>query len=132
MNAICKLIFGILISVLFSFSAYAGEIVRWTGTVSEEDGYHYNEHEFGHSLEFIRQNDGKSFDVVDSQELEAVHIQKEKNLLVEIEAEKTDRFLFWGGNLIVKNFKVLDELDEIPHREYKRPAPSTREYGKKN
>jgi len=127
-----RYIFGILITILFGISAYAGEKVQWTGVLSEEDGYHYNQHEFGHDLEFTRQSDGKSFDVVDSEELAAVHIEKEKNLLVEIEGEKTSRFLFWGGNLIVTKFKVLQELEQIPHQEYKARSPSGRNFGSRN
>lgn len=112
---------SILCGVLgISFAAVAGEPIKWTGILQEEDGYHTTAHEFGHDLEFVRQDDGGKFDVVDSPELLAVHSAKEKNLLVEIEAEKTKRFLFWGGNLIVKNFRVLGELDEIPHQAPKR------------
>lgn len=104
------------ILMLFGSLGYAGETVKWSGIVREEDGYHTNGHRFGHNLEFIKQEDGSKYDIVKGDELEALHSEKEKNLLVEIEAEKTNRFLFWGGNLIVKNFRVLQELDEIPHQ----------------
>lgn len=109
----------VLVFALLAVSnwAFASETVTWSGIVKEEDGYHTVGHRFGHSLEFVKQDDGAKYDIVDSDELESLHIQKEKNLLVEITAEKTNRFLFWGGNLIVKNFKVLQELDDIPHRE---------------
>ena len=71
-----------------------------------------------HNLEFIDKDTGKSYDVVDSPALEKIHCESGKNLLVEVEAELTPRVLFWGNNLIVKNFKILGETsDLIPHQE---------------
>ena len=35
--------------------------------------------------------------------------------MAEVEAEKTPRVLSWGGNLVIKNYKVIEELDELPH-----------------
>ncbi len=106
--------------VAFGLSAqlsWAGEVVKWTGIVQEEGGYHTPKHDRDHEIEFVRQGDNDTFDVVDSPELTKLHAEKDKKLLVEIDGEKTSRFLFWGGNLVVKNFKVLQALDEIPHRE---------------
>lgn len=117
-----KSLFILLSIFVLSSQASASETVKWTGIVKEEGGFHTTGHTFGHSLEFVRESDGKDFDIVDSAELENLHIQKEKNLLVEIEAQKTGKFLFWGGNLIVTNFKVLKELDDIPHRERARAS----------
>ena len=91
------------------------EIVNWVGFI-EADGGHTTRHD--HSLEFVRKSDGESFDVVDSPELEKVHCNKSKKLLVKIEAERTPQFLFWGDNLIVKKFEVLDELAMVPHKKY--------------
>lgn len=95
------------------------EILKWEGYI-EADGGHTTRHD--HSLEFVRKSDGKTFDIVDSPALEKVHCDSSKKLLVKIEAEKTSRFLFWGGNLIVKNFEVIEELAQVPHKKYK---PST-------
>ena len=92
------------------------EIVKWEGYV-EADGGHTTRHD--HDLEFVRQSDGETFDIVDSPALEKVHCDTSKKLRVKIEPEKTSRFLFWGGNLIVKNFEVLEELDQVPHKKYK-------------
>lgn len=114
------LAFGILV---FAQSTFASEMVKWTGTVKEDSGYHTPGHTYGHDLTFVKQDDGESFDIVDSPELEKIHVQKDKNLLVEVEAEKTSQFLFWGGNLIVKNFTVVEELAEIPH--HARPVVRT-------
>lgn len=83
------------------------EIVRWTGEIKDSPSSHTTKH--WHNLEFIRQSDGKEFDITSSPELVKLHHETEKNFLVEIEAEKTPRFLFWGGNLIVKSFRVLKE-----------------------
>ena len=93
------------------------EIVKWVGVVKGTEDYHTTDHD--HELVFVRQSDGEDFDIVDSPKLVKLHHNSEKNYLMEIEAEKTSRFLFWGGNLIVKNFKVLKELETVAH---KKPA----------
>jgi len=124
-NLITVLLFG------FTFgqtSFAAAESVKWTGIIQEEKGYHTPNHENGHDLEFVRQDDKEIFDVVDSEGLLNTHAEKEKNLLVEVEGEITPRFLFWGGNLVVKNFKVLNELGEIPHREPMTQSRTPREF----
>lgn len=87
--------------------------VRWTGVVKDSDFYHTTDHR--HQLKFIRDQDGKSFDIVDSDAIVKLHHNKERDLRVEIDGEITSKFLFWGGNLVVKNYKVLAELDKRPH-----------------
>lgn len=95
--------------------ASAPEIVKWVGTIQDNADSHTTEHK--HELEFTRKDNGDSYDIVDSPELVKLHHETEKNYVVEIEAEKTPKFLFWGGNLIVKNFKVLEEASSrIAHR----------------
>ncbi|MBN22444.1 MAG: hypothetical protein CL678_14265 [Bdellovibrionaceae bacterium] len=89
------------------------EIVKWIGTVGA-GSFHTTVHL--HDMEFTRQSDGETYDIVDSPKLENEHCRVGKKLLVEIEAEQTPRFLFWGGNLIVKNFTVLEELGAEKHR----------------
>ncbi len=91
------------------------KVVSWVGFV-EADGGHTTRHD--HDLEFVRKSDGESFDIVDSPELENVYCEKSKRLLVKIEAERTGRFLFWGDNLIVKKFEILEELEDAPHKKY--------------
>ncbi len=89
------------------------EVVKWVGEITDSASDHTTLH--NHSLEFKNRETGKTYDIVDSPELVKIHHENEKNYLVEIEAEKTPRFLFWGGNLVVKNFKVLGETASVPH-----------------
>lgn len=105
---------------------YEPEIVKWIGEVKDEASDHTTEHQ--HALEFVKKDDGKEYDIVDSPELVKLHHETEKNYLVEIEAEKTPRFLFWGGNLIVKNFKVLEETALVPHLAPIKRASNVREF----
>lgn len=94
---------------------YNFEKVKWLGYV-EADGSHTTKHY--HDLDFVRKSDGESFDIIDSPELEKIHCSSSKRLLVEIEAERTPKVLFWGNNLIVKKFTVLEELEELPHKKH--------------
>lgn len=124
-----KLLIVLFLGFTLSQSGFAAtEGVRWTGIVQEERGYHTPDHNNDHQLEFVRQNDNESFDVVDSDDLLSLHAEKDKKLLVEVEGEVSPRFLFWGGNLKVTSFKVLGELEEIQHREPKRRPNMSREY----
>jgi hypothetical protein len=92
------------------------EIVKWVGEVKDDWSTHTTEHK--HELEFVKKDDGKKYTIVDSPQLVQLHHESGKNYLMEIEAEKTPVFLFWGGNLIVKSFKVLGETSgEIAHNE---------------
>lgn len=93
--------------------AAAPKIVKWVGEISDSAADHTTLH--GHKLKFKTRETGDTYDIVDSPELVKLHHETEKNYLVEIEAEKTSRFLFWGGNLIVKNFKVLGDTASVPH-----------------
>ena len=97
------------------------EIVNWVGELTDDPSTHTTDH--GHALRFVRQDDKSEFDVIDSPALLKLHHDTNKNYLVEIEAEKTPQYLFGGGNLIVKNFKVLSELgDAVPLAEPVRPV----------
>lgn len=105
------------------------EIVDWVGEVKDDPASHNSDHD--HDLEFVKKDDGESYDIVDSPELLNLHHTTGKNYLVRMEAEKTPRFLFWGGNLIVRKFDVLEETSEsLPHqtvvRTYTKPNPSDR------
>ena len=62
-------------------------------------------------LEFVRSNDKEKFDIVDSQELEKLNWTNHKSRLVSVQAVKTPKFLFWGGNLKVKSFKIIKEVN---------------------
>jgi hypothetical protein len=100
------------------------EIVKWVGEIGDEASDHTTEH--SHRLKFINQETGKSYDIVDSPELVRLHHDTEKNYLVEIEAEITPKFLLWGGNLIAKSFKVLEETASVPHLESLKPTKEFR------
>jgi len=106
------------------------EIVKWIGEISNSASDHTTLH--NHSLEFKNRETGKTYDIVDSPDLVKVHHENEKNYLVEIEAEKTPRFLFWGGNLIVKNFKILGETASVPHLPAPQPQATNHHFRESN
>ena len=92
-------------------------IIR-TGEVSDKVSSHDMRHQ--HKLVFKEKSTGKIFNVVESPELAKLHHETGKNYLIEADTVQTKKFLFWGGNLVVKNFKVIEETsDEIPHNEIK-------------
>lgn len=93
---------------------YVPEMVSWLGEIKDEPSSHNTDHD--HELRFVRKEDGEEFDIVDSPELVKLHHSTEKNYLVKVEAKKTPRFLYWGGNLVVKKFEVVEETSPaIPH-----------------
>ena len=97
------------------------EVVRWVGVIKDDASTHTEKHE--HELKFVNNETGDAYDLENSSELVKLHHDSEKNLLVEIEAEKKPRFLFWGGQLVVKSFKVIREASEaIPHAKFS-PTP---------
>ncbi|MDZ4660138.1 MAG: hypothetical protein SGJ18_00830 [Pseudomonadota bacterium] len=87
------------------------EMVVWVGRIDDKNARH-NQHQ--HDLKFSKKDDGRSFDL-DSEGLTNLHHDTEKNYLVEIVAVKTPRFLFWGNDLKVRSFRVLEELEAVPH-----------------
>jgi hypothetical protein len=91
-------------------SSVAPEIVKWVGLVRDNTSSHTTNHE--HRLQFVKNGGSDVFEIIDSPELVKLHHETEKNYVVEIEAEKIPSFLFWGGNLVVKNFKVVSEASE--------------------
>ena len=118
----------LLFSIITNQSAWATQSVKWVGTLVEKRGYHTPEHSSNHALELVRQDNNEEYDVIESESLLGVHIEKDKDLLVEIEGEVTPRFLFWGGDLIVKSFKILNELEAIPHHEPPKSQSSASEF----
>jgi len=67
------------------------------------------------TLEFIDDETGKSFELEDAENLVALHCEKEKDFVVKITAEKETQFLFWGGDLKLKSFEILEERESTPH-----------------
>ena len=99
------------------------EKVHLKGTIFSSENHSKNG---THGLSFKDEKTGKVFDIVDSPEIQNLNCKEGKDLLVSLNAEKTDEFLFWGGNLIVKNFKILKELGKRKHviSESRQPVPS--------
>lgn len=84
------------------------------GEVTDDRFSHTTEHD--HELTFKNQDTGEVFKIVDSPNLVKLHHETEKNFLIEAQVAKTPKVLFWGGNLVVKNFRVIKETsDAIPH-----------------
>ncbi len=90
------------------------EKVTWLGKIQDDESEHDQSHE--HKLSFIRQENGKAYDV-QIPELRQMHHETDKNFLVEIQGEVTPKFLFWGGNLILRSVRILQKLDGPPHHE---------------
>ena len=58
---------------------------------------------------------GEITELEDAEKLEALHCTKEQDFLVKIEAEREERFLFWGGDLKLKTFEVIETATSSPH-----------------
>ncbi len=65
-------------------------------------------------IEFVSADGTHKYDVSDSPEVTNLIRKNESSYIVKIDGELTPRFLFWGGDLVVKSFEILG----------KRPAPS--------
>ena len=77
-------------------------------------------------LEFVDSKTGKKFDLERAEELTKLHCASERDLVVRMTAEKESRFLFWGGDLIVKSFEVISETPSESHIVESRPASTSR------
>lgn len=99
---------------------YVPEILELKGVV-RSDGNHQTD--CGVDLELVESETGKTYSISEPGELAQLHCSKEKNFLVTLKAERTSKFLFWGGNLEVQEFQVLEELEAQPHIQ----AQNTRE-----
>lgn len=104
----------------------SSDTLRWCGTVDDKTETHTTEHK--HRLRFVTA-DGAEYKIVDSPELVKLHHETGKSYVIEAEVEKTTRFLFWGGNLRVKKFTVLEEGAAKPHLEVTESSPRHREMG---
>ena len=113
-SAYALLVSAILTTSLFASASEEKEnLVRWRGYVVA-DGPHSTDH--SHDLDFVRQSDGATFDIVDSPELERLHCQTSSKLLVDVLARRTPSVIFWGDNLQVRQVRVLKELEFQPHK----------------
>ena len=102
------------------------EVVKWKGKTHCKHTSHTTSHT--HRLEFVNEETGEEFDM-ESPKLLETHCETGKNYRVEVVAEKSDGFLFWNGDLKVRSYKVLAELDE---EVYVHKAPKSREIGSRN
>lgn len=111
-SKLMTLVTGITLA-LSTAQAWAGEenSFKAIGKIIESPNDHTTKHE--HALRFVRLSDGETLDIADSPALLKEHCETEKNSVVEIEGYRTGKFLFWGGNLVVTNFKVHSDI-EIP------------------
>ena len=102
-------------ALALSSNSYAGEnqTVKWTGSVYDKSSSHTSDH--FHSLIFKNNETMEEFDIVDSENLSKLHHDTNKNFVAEVEGYITSKFLFWGGNLVVTSYKVLEESDAGPH-----------------
>ena len=97
------------------------EVVNWVGKTHCMHTSHTTNHT--HRLEFVNEETGEEFDLESSKLIE-IHCKTGKNYRVEVTAEKSGGFLFWNGDLKVKSYKVLAELDD---EVYVHKAPKSRE-----
>jgi len=103
--------------------------VSWTGVVRCEKYSHANEH--GCDLEFENSDTSKTISVVESPDLLKRHCENDRDLKVKVAGELTPRFLFWGGNLKISSFEVIEELSPMPETAKLSARPRTiREGGK--
>lgn len=103
--------------------------VNWTGIVRCEAYSHAQNHDC--NLEFEDAETKDTYSVVESPDVLKRHCSNERDLKVKVVGELTSKFLFWGGNLKVKSFDVIEELDPMPRTAYmsERPRP-IREVGR--
>jgi len=92
------------------------------GEVTDDSSTHTTEHE--HELKFKNQETGEVLDIVDSPSLVKLHHESEKNLLIEAQVARTPKVLFWGNNLVVKNFRVIKETSDVIPHVYVNTAPA--------
>ena len=63
-------------------------------------------------LEFVSTS-GKIFELRENEFLENQHCLNHKDLIVTMTAVKQPQFLFWGGDLIVLGFSIIEEVEPI-------------------
>lgn len=91
---------------------YVPKILELKGIV-KSDGTHKEDCDV--DLELVESETNKIHSISEPGELSQLHCAKEKDFLVSMKAERTPKFLFWGGNLKVQEFQVLEELESQPH-----------------
>lgn len=98
-----------------------------TGVVYDEPSSHDDRH--NHALKFRENSTGRIYSLAENDQLLSLHHNTEKNILVEIKGEVKSQFLIWGQELVVKEFKVLEEVGEkIPHAKFKDASKDLRSF----
>jgi hypothetical protein len=83
--------------------------LRAVGAIIENPSDHTTRHD--HSLKFLNLLDGQISDIVDSPELIKSHCESGQKSVVEITGSRTGKFLFWGGNLVVTDFRIHPDIE---------------------
>lgn len=83
-----------------------------TGSIVCNPNTHTTDHD--HELLFKEEGSDREFDIVDSPALVSYHHQNDKNLKAQINGYITSKFLFWGGNLVVTSYEILEEGESQP------------------
>lgn len=105
---------------------YVPQELELNGIV-RSSGNHPND--CGVELEFVEAKTGEVTFISEPGELAQLHCAKEKDFLVRLKAEKTSRFLFWGGGLKVLEFQVLQESEAQPHKQVQNSRESSFDRG---
>lgn len=106
MKLIKLLFFALFLAI--NANANTEEPLHFIGKIKEDFSDHTTKHE--HQLQIVRVDDGEVFDIVDSPALLKEHCKSEINSVLEVSGKLTDKFLFWGGNLVVSDFKVHEDI----------------------
>ncbi|MBK9294519.1 MAG: hypothetical protein IPM57_08750 [Oligoflexia bacterium] len=91
---------------------YEPEIVNFTGIVKSKP---HQAQSCDSDLKFTVNGSGDVYVLSNGEELKKLHCSKEKDLVIQLKAEKMPRFLFWGGDLKVISFEVLNEQEPEGH-----------------
>lgn len=101
------------------------QAVKWTGTIRCAGESTAEAHE-DCDMEFVRDEDQEVISLESTPALVAAHCKRTSDLRVKLEGEVTPQFLFWGGELKVSSFEILNEVKrEVTLRESK-PSTETR------
>lgn len=97
------------------------EIVEWQGSVACDDQPEPGE---PCDLRFTREPDGDEFSIAIPGKLAELEWGSGVSRRVRLRAKRTPKFLFWGNELVVIDFWMLDENAGREEGEKKREAPS--------
>lgn len=67
------------------------------------------------SIQFVSLDGTQKYDVTNSPEITNLIQENESSYIVKINGELTPKFLFWGGDLVIKSFEILGKKPAPPH-----------------